>query len=190
MFKNARNVVYYNCRTNKEQAMAKVLLLNADNEPLNVTTWKRALVLLIKGKAEYVKVLDSIENYIKVDETLVPRVIKLTYYLAVPYRELPFSRENIFIRDNYTCQYCGKQFPASELTLDHVFPKSRLGPDIWENIATCCKECNQKKADRTPKEAKMKLIRRPYRPDDYFEFEKKKCSVEDITAWFKYVEVS
>ena len=73
-------------------------------------------------------------------------------------------RAKIFERDNYTCQYCGKHLEKDELTLDHVFPKSRMGPDIWENLVTCCKECNQKKANRTPKEAHMKLLKRPVRP--------------------------
>ncbi|MDD3237578.1 MAG: HNH endonuclease [Candidatus Gastranaerophilales bacterium] len=169
-----------------EQAMSKVLLLNSDDEPLNLTSWKRALVLIIKGKAEYSKLLDNIDDYIQIDNTYIPKVIRLTYDLAVPCLELPFSRENIFIRDDYTCQYCGKRLPASELTLDHVFPKSRFGPDIWENIVACCKECNQHKADRTPKEAHMKLLRRPYRPNDYFEFERKKFSKKEAYLWEKY----
>ena len=84
--------------------------------------------------------------------------------MAIPTKELPFSRTNIFKRDKYTCQYCGKHLEKDELTIDHVFPKSRMGPDIWENLVTCCKECNQKKANRTPKEAHMKLIKRPVRP--------------------------
>ncbi len=165
--------------------MKKVLLLNSDCEPLHITSWKRAVVLLIKGKAEYIEKLEGIENYIKIDEYYIPKTIKLTYDVAVPELELPFSRENIFIRDEHTCQYCGRKFPSSELTLDHVYPKSRLGPDIWENIATCCKECNQKKADRTPKEAGMKLIKRPSRPDDYLLFEISN-SKENREYWEKF----
>lgn len=170
--------------------MAKVLLLNSDNTPLNITTWKRALVLIIKGKAEFAHKINSIDEMIQVDNTLIPKVIRLTYDLAVPEMELPFCRENIFVRDDYTCQYCGRKLPASELTLDHVYPKSRFGPDIWENIVACCKDCNQYKADRTPKEARMKLLRRPYRPKDYFELEKLKCSQVDNHCWQKYFMVS
>lgn len=145
--------------------MAKVLLLNNDSEPLQYTSWRRAIVLLLKGKAEVEDKIKRIEDYIQIGEYYIPKTIKLTKQMAIPPKELPFSRNNIFIRDDYTCQYCGKKLNREELTLDHVYPKSRLGPDIWENLVTCCKECNQKKANKTPKEAKMKLLKRPIRPE-------------------------
>ncbi len=170
--------------------MQKVLLLDNHNRPINICSWKRALVLLLKGKAENARHLNDIDSMIKVDNILIPYVIKLTYDLAVLYKELPFCRENILVRDEFVCQYCGKKFPAEELTLDHVFPKSRLGPDIWENIVACCKECNQKKADRTPKEARMKLLRRPYRPTDYLRFELKKYPEHVVKNWLDYFEAS
>ncbi len=170
--------------------MTKVLLLNSDGRPLNICTWKRALLLLIKGKARYAQAIQNIEDFITVDKTLIPKVIKLTYNLAVPNTELPFCRENILIRDNYTCQYCGVKLTATELTLDHVYPKSRLGPEIWENMVACCKDCNQRKANRTPREAGMKLLRRPYRPVDYFDFERKKYSSLSEKYWDKYFKAS
>lgn len=163
--------------------MKRVLLLDQNNHPLRVCSWKRALVLILKGKAQCAKSISNIEDIINIDNTVIPRIIRLNYEVAVPDLELPFSRKNIFTRDNYTCQYCGQKFSASELTLDHVYPKSRLGPDIWENIVTCCKECNQFKADKTPKEAGMKLMRRPYRPGGYFEFELLKYAPEDRYYW-------
>ena len=166
--------------------MEQVLLLNFNEEPLHFTTWRRALVLLIKGKAECLEKIDNIENYIKIDNTLIPKVIRLKYKMAIPNKELPFSRENIFKRDEYTCQYCGKKLSANELTLDHVYPKSRLGPDTWENIVACCKECNQYKANRTPKEAGMKLLRRPERPSDSKMFELTKSGNKNIKIWIKY----
>lgn len=168
--------------------MAKVLLLNSNEKPLHITSWKRALVLLIKGKAQCAEHISSIEGFIEVENQYIPRIIKLNYDVAVPDKELPFCRENIFIRDDYTCQYCGKKFPYSELTLDHVYPKSRFGPDIWENIVACCKDCNQFKADRTPKEAGMKLLRRPYRPEDYLDFVLKKYSKIDTDYWLNYLK--
>ena len=166
--------------------MEQVLLLNSNEEPLHLTSWRRALVLLLKGKAECMEKIESIENYIKIDNTLIPKVIILKDYKAIPNTELPYSRENIFKRDEYTCQYCGKKLPGNELTLDHVYPKSRLGPDTWENIVACCKECNQYKADRTPKEAGMKLLRRPARPADGKLFELTKNSSKNIAHWIKY----
>ena len=144
--------------------MPQVLLLNNDNQPLQYPSWRRAVVLLLKGKAEVEETLKHIEDYIRVGEYYIPKCIRLKEQMAIPHKELPFSRTNIFKRDNYTCQYCGKHLEKDELTLDHVFPKSRMGPDIWENLVTCCKECNQKKANRTPKEAHMKLLKRPVRP--------------------------
>ena len=170
--------------------MNKVLLLDSHNRPINICSWKRALVLLMKGKAVNARHLNDINSMIKVENVLIPLVIKLTYDLAIPYQELPFCRENILVRDEFVCQYCGGKFHPDELTLDHVYPKSRLGPDIWENIVACCRECNQKKADRTPKEARMKLLRRPYRPKDYLKFELKKYPEHIVRQWLDYFEAS
>ena len=164
----------------------KVLLLNIENEPIQVCNWKQALLLIIKGKAKAINYIDEIDSKIKNSDIIIPNIIRLNYEIAVPDLELPFCRENIYVRDDYTCQYCGRKFPASELTLDHVYPKSRFGPDIWENIVACCKECNQYKADRTPKECGMKLKRRPYRPEKYMDFEFKKYKYESV-YWRKYL---
>lgn len=166
--------------------MNKVLLLNNENEPLNITSWKRAFVLLIKGKAEYIEKIYEIDKCIKIGETYIPRTIKLTYNVAIPKTELPFSRENIYARDNHICQYCGKKFVANELTLDHVFPKSRGGETDWENIVTCCKSCNQVKANRTPDEARMPLLNEPQKPIDYWDFEFTKINAIDSYYWSDY----
>lgn len=176
-----KNVEYYKCR--RISIMEKVLLLDNENHPINFCSWKRAFILLMKGKAEYIDTINKIEMMINNNTLSIPSVIRLTYKINIQNKELAYCRENIFVRDNYTCQYCGKKFPVSELTLDHVYPKSRLGPDIWENIVTCCKKCNQYKADRTPKEAKMKLYRRPYRPNDVLRFELQKYSLYQINLW-------
>ena len=166
--------------------MSRVLLLNNEDEPLRICSWKRALKLLINGKAHCDKRIQNIEDYLSIDNKQIHQVIRLNYSVAVPYKELPFCRENVFVRDEYTCQYCGRKFSPAELTLDHVFPKSRLGPDIWENIVTCCKECNQYKADKTPKEAGMKLLRRPFRPKEYFVYEMKKYSYNEQQYWRRW----
>ena len=166
----------------------RVLLLNQKNQPLRICSWKRALVLLMKGKAQCEESIKNIEDFIHINNIDIPKVIRLNYNSAAPNEELPFpfNRENVYVRDNYTCQYCGKKLPSTELTLDHVYPKSRMGPDIWENIVTCCKECNQYKADRTPKEAGMKLLRRPFRPETYFEYEMKKYSYCEQLYWQRW----
>ena len=165
--------------------MGKVLLLNNNCEPLNITSWRRAFILLIKGKAEYIERLDQIEDYIQVGEYYIPKTIKLTYEKAIPELELPFSRENIFIRDGFTCQYCGEEFHYDELTLDHVLPKSRGGETSWENIVACCKNCNQKKSDRMPEEANMPLLNEPKQPEFWFFELKQKHKIEE-RYWGEY----
>lgn len=166
--------------------MSKVLLLSNKYEPLNITSWKRAVVLLIKGKAECVEKINEIDDYIKIGEYYIPRTIKLTYEMAIPHLELPFSRENVYLRDDYTCQYCGKKFDPQELTLDHVFPKSRGGETSWQNIVTCCKRCNCKKADKTPREAGMVLLVKPEKPQDYWLFEFSKKNQINKDYWENY----
>lgn len=172
------------------EIMNKVLLLNNQNEPLNITSWKRAFVLLIKGKAEYIEKIYELDNCIKVGGNYIPRTIKLTYNVAIPKLELPFLRENIYARDGYVCQYCGEKFTFNELTLDHVFPKSRGGATDWENIVTCCKHCNQTKADRTPEEANMPLLNKPQKPEDYWEFEFNKIDATDRDYWQGYYKMA
>ena len=91
----------------------------------------------------------------------VPSVIRLTEYIHIPYERKSLSRKNILLRDHYTCQYCGKIFSPSELTLDHVIPKSRGGSSNWDNLVACCKRCNNRKGRYLPEEAGMRLIKRP-----------------------------
>lgn len=97
-------------------------------------------------------------------EIQVPRVIRLLFYDRVPKQGVRFNRRNIFARDNNRCQYCGKRFPTSELSLDHVVPRSREGETSWENIVCSCVKCNVRKGGRTPQEAGMHLIKQPVKP--------------------------
>jgi 5-methylcytosine-specific restriction endonuclease McrA len=95
---------------------------------------------------------------------LVPRIIRLLSYDRIPQQTVRFNRRNIFARDHNKCQYCGHSFPTSELSLDHVVPKSRGGQTCWENIVCCCVACNVKKGGRTPTEAHMRLTKPPIKP--------------------------
>jgi 5-methylcytosine-specific restriction endonuclease McrA len=97
-------------------------------------------------------------------EIQVPRVIRLLSYDRLPRQTVKFNRRNIFARDNNQCQYCGKKYPTSELSLDHVLPRSRTGRSTWENIVCACVNCNVRKGGRTPQEANMSLIRKPEKP--------------------------
>ncbi|CAN1213189.1 HNH endonuclease [Tumidithrix helvetica PCC 7403] len=148
--------------------MAKVLVLNASYEPLNITSWQRAVVLLIKGKAEQVEH----NGKMLYPDFPLPTVIRLLHYITLPYKEVPLTRRNILHRDNHSCQYCS--YTGDDLTLDHVIPKSRRGGETWDNIVTACVRCNVKKGNRTPKEASMPLRKAPRRPHSglYFEVTK------------------
>ncbi|MTI89689.1 MAG: HNH endonuclease [Balneolaceae bacterium] len=90
-----------------------------------------------------------------------PSVIRLRRYIHIPYSKIVLSRRNVMRRDNFTCMYCGKK---SDLTIDHIMPKSRGGADSWENLTTACDKCNVKKGNMTPDEARMPLKKKPYRP--------------------------
>ena len=94
----------------------------------------------------------------------IPKILLLKHYDRLPLKEMKFTRENLFGRDNYTCQYCGKSYTPRELNLDHVIPRERGGKTTWENIVTSCLRCNTRKANRFPHEARMHLKRRPARP--------------------------
>ncbi|WP_448379732.1 HNH endonuclease [Gloeomargarita sp.] len=162
--------------------MAKVLVLNASYEPLNITTWKRAAVLLLKGKAE------QLEHNGKViyPNFPLPTVIRLRHYVNIPHKEIPLTRRNVLHRDGHTCQYCG--YTGEDLTLDHVIPKSRGGADSWENIVTACVRCNIKKGNRTPEEARLTLRQRPRRPHSSLHFEvSKHLRGGSNQEWRKYV---
>jgi len=97
-------------------------------------------------------------------EIQAPRVIRLLDYDKVPRQSVKFNRRNIFARDHNQCQYCGRKFPTSELSLDHVMPRSQNGGTTWENIVCACVDCNVRKGGRTPRQANMTLIRKPEKP--------------------------
>jgi len=143
--------------------MEQVLLLNITYEPLKVINWKKAITLLCLGKVEVIE--DYAREVHSVSFTLkLPSVVRLLKLVKRPKSPIRFSRQNIYARDRYRCQYCGKAFPGEELTYDHILPKSRGGRTVWENIVTCCVACNRNKGGRTPQEANMTLVREPTRP--------------------------
>jgi 5-methylcytosine-specific restriction endonuclease McrA len=137
-----------------------VLVLNATFEPINVTAVRRALVLMLKGVAQ-AEEHNHKEVHSATRNLRVPSVIRLLSYRHIPQQTRALSRKNILLRDRNTCQFCYRHFPASELTLDHVVPRSRGGTSTWENLVACCYTCNNHKGDRTPEEAGLKLARRP-----------------------------
>jgi 5-methylcytosine-specific restriction endonuclease McrA len=168
---------------------ASVLVLNKLFMAVHVISVRRAFILLCKDLAEVVteedgqfltydfaswrEVSEFRRNFVNEDDDWihtastqiqVPRVIRLTSYEKMPKQTVKFNRRNIFARDHNQCQYCGKRFPTSELSLDHVNPRSQGGVSSWDNIVCACVECNVRKGGRTPKQAHMSLIRKPEKP--------------------------
>lgn len=137
-------------------------MLNQNYEPLSLCTVKRAVVLLILNKAETVVERDGKKVRSQYLEINVPSVIRIKRYINFRPYNVPLNKKNIMKRDNYRCQYCGKK--GKDMTIDHVIPRERGGKDTWENLVTSCKECNVKKGNRTPKEAGMKLLKKPKKP--------------------------
>lgn len=145
---------------NGDRMHRPVLVLNASFEPINICAARRAIVLVLKGVATAEE-----ESKVAVRSTFqsmqLPSVIRLTGYRRIPHQTRALSRKNILMRDRFTCQYCSRTFPSGELTLDHVVPRSRAGETAWENLVACCHECNNRKGNRTPEEADMRLVRPP-----------------------------
>ncbi|HHS98154.1 MAG TPA: HNH endonuclease [Chloroflexi bacterium] len=138
-----------------------VLVLNGNYEPLNVCTTKRAMGLILAGKAT---VLENGRGVIRtVSRTFErPSVIRLVYVVRRPRPRVHLSKREILRRDEYRCQYCGRK--VSNLTVDHVIPRHRGGQHSWENLVAACPQCNRRKGGRTLEEARMKLLRKPFEP--------------------------
>jgi 5-methylcytosine-specific restriction endonuclease McrA len=168
---------------------SSVLILNRQYMAVHVVNVRRAFGLLVKELAEVIHIEDGqyanydFESWREISELKahfkephddwirsvnfeiqVPRIMRLLYYDRLPKQRVRLNRRNIFARDDGKCQYCGKRFPSSELSLDHVIPTCRGGATTWENLVCACVRCNVKKGGRTPAEAHMRLIREPVRP--------------------------
>ena len=140
-----------------------VLVLNASYEPINICGARRALVLVLKGIArteeEHGLTLHAQRSIVP-----MPSVIRLLEYRRIPHQTRALSRKNILLRDRNTCQYCGESLPPSELTLDHVVPRSRGGNSTWENLVACCHACNRRKGNRLLSEIDDMILLRDPRP--------------------------
>ena len=166
-----------------------VLVLNRFYIPIRVVDVRRAMTLLYRGCAEVITIDDdqysnydfdgwcelsqlhamdkqSGEEFLRTShqEVQVPRIVRLALYEKIPKSAVKFNRKNLFARDAYRCQYCGQTRPMSQLSLDHVIPRSQGGKTTWENVVCSCMNCNSKKGGRTPSQASMKLLTVPARP--------------------------
>lgn len=143
-----------------------MLVLNQGYEPISVCSPRKAIILSLLMKAEIIEVRKGMFIHSVSRAFPYPSVIRLFSFVRRPTNFIELSRKNIMRRDNYQCQYCGRT--KSDLTIDHVIPRSRGGADTWENLVTACNSCNSKKGNRTPEEAGMKLISKPKKPNHIF----------------------
>ena len=143
--------------------MQQTLLLSNVFEPVKTISWQRAVTLFTLGKVE---ILETYDGFVRSSSVVikVPAVVRLLRAFKRFRKPVKFSRANIFARDKYTCQYCGKKGLMADLTYDHVLPRAQGGKTEWTNITTCCDICNRKKANRTPEQAGMKLLSVPTQP--------------------------
>jgi 5-methylcytosine-specific restriction endonuclease McrA len=165
--------------------MQRVLVLNATYEPLSIISVQRAVVLLLKEKAELV---EATAERLHASRTSlpVPLVIRLVYFVRVPHPvALAPTRRSVVVRDNFTCQYCGDTPGRGLLTLDHIVPRSKGGLTSWENVVAACRACNMRKGDRTPEQAGMALRKKPGRPHYVAFLLLSEAGPKDV--WKKYV---
>jgi 5-methylcytosine-specific restriction endonuclease McrA len=141
----------------------RVLLLDSTFLPVKVITWQKAMILFVTGRAEVVEQYQSIDIRSTTQSFKLPKVLRLFDRFRFR-KQVKFTRDNIFCRDAFKCQYCKIDFPRIDLTLDHVHPKSRGGTTSWENVVACCKKCNEKKADKLPRDFHLKLLKLPVKP--------------------------
>jgi 5-methylcytosine-specific restriction endonuclease McrA len=185
-----------------------VLVLNRSYIPINITTVRRAFVLLYQGLARAVdqqfetfdyqswsdlSVADQQESIGMINRIIrVPRVILLSAYDRVPRRHVRFSRHNIYLRDGSVCQFCGKRYSRPDLNLDHVIPRVLGGKTTWENVVTSCIPCNRKKGGVAPSQVGMKLIRPPVRPrwTPFMDFSVKEVRYDEWRPFFNIVDFS
>jgi 5-methylcytosine-specific restriction endonuclease McrA len=162
-----------------------VLVLNQNYEPLNVCSVRRALKLVLGGKAE---LLEAARGHIASATKIFPfpSVIRLYHLIKRPRPRVKLTRKEVFIRDGYTCQYCGLR--SSHLTIDHVIPRSRGGLHTWDNVVAACQPCNHRKGGKSLAEARMVLKHQPREPraSQYYTVERRLESTPD-DAWSKFL---
>lgn len=154
--------------------MSRVIVLNYDYTFINTVSLKKAIKYIVNDKVEVVKAVpDLFKNSAGTVCIKIPLIVRLIKMIRSIYKSrVPYSKRNIFVRDNYKCQYCGKKLKTN-LSVDHIIPSSRGGKTNFENCVTACKPCNNKKDNKTPREAGMNLKRKPVQPT-IMEFLRKK----------------
>jgi 5-methylcytosine-specific restriction endonuclease McrA len=145
---------------------ARSLVLNSSYQPVKLVSWQKAMMLWFQDKVEVLEYHNSTVVRSARQNFQLPSILRLKKYVS-PRKttRIKFSRENVYLRDNYTCQYCALKFSLRDLTLDHVVPASKMGRKDWTNVVTACRDCNHRKANRTPFGAGMPLLTEPRVPN-------------------------
>lgn len=144
--------------------MSSTLLLSATYEPIKIISWKKAIVLYFLEKVEVIENYDRQMVRSPSIQVPMPSVVKLRRFVRNLPRKVKFSRQNLYHRDNYTCQYCHKPHPSNQLTYDHIIPRSRGGGTSWTNVVTACVRCNLKKGNKLLEQINYKLLKEPLEP--------------------------
>ncbi len=164
----------------------KVLVLNRAYVATNIIGWQRAIMLVLLEKAELVSEHPELDIPTIRRRYPLPSVIRLLIYSGFPRFTPRFTRRNVYLRDEYTCQYCGVRYDAGRLNLDHVIPLSRKGMTGWKNVVCSCLSCNLKKRNRLPHEVGMKLVREPRAPGNYMLYRLRGMQVPEDWGDFVY----
>ena len=163
-----------------------VIVLNADYSFLSTTSWQNAICLLYEGKAEPVEESEVVVRNSGTIEMIVPLMIRVIKYIRKRFKsKVPYSKRNVFMRDDQVCQYCGVDIEdINHCTVDHVIPKAQGGKSRFDNCVTACKSCNHRKADRTPSQAKMYLKRKAIQPTigEYIQYWTKRYRIPERLA--------
>ena len=169
--------------------MRKVLLLNASEEVIKVIDWIRAVQLYMSGKASRPYNYESDYQIMTSNGIFyLPSALMLNNYVRIPRAEIRPSKKNLIIRDRAKCQYCSCSLSEKSITIDHITPRSRGGGNTWENMVCCCLTCNRKKGNKTPTEAKMKLLANP-KPVYAIGFQIEHLQESELVLWERWVNV-
>jgi 5-methylcytosine-specific restriction endonuclease McrA len=169
----------------RSHTQSPVLVLNQNYEPINVCTIRRAVVLVICEKAEIIEAYGA-PLYTTTYTFEAPSIIRLHQLIKRPRPRVKLTRREVFVRDRYTCQYCGAVH--NDLTLDHVIPRSKGGAHTWENLVTACRSCNHRKGGKLVNEARMKLMQTPFEPraGAYYAIERR-LQTSAVDSWLKFL---
>ncbi len=170
----------------QEKLSMGVLVLNQSYEALQICNVKRAIKLVLKEKASIIEHIKDIKLKSVTREFLIPSIIRIERYIQINRYSIKLNKENIFKRDNYTCQYCGKN--NQPMTIDHIIPKIKGGKDSWINLVTACQSCNNKKGRRDLKETNLSLLIKPKKPHRLYSLQSKMIKNRDEWKIYLYLD--